>query len=106
MYAMVCTRPNIAHTVGLVSRYLSNPGKVHWEAVKWIFRYLWGTSKLSLCYGSYNPILQGYTDADIVGDVDSRKSTSIYLFTFSGGAISWQSKLQNCVVLSTIVAEI
>ncbi|CAN0888961.1 Retrovirus-related Pol polyprotein from transposon TNT 1-94, partial [Linum grandiflorum] len=40
MYAMVCTRPDIAHAVGLVSRFLSNPGKTHWEAVKWIFRYL------------------------------------------------------------------
>ena len=39
MYAMVCTRPDIAHSVGVVSRYLSNPGKVHWDAVKWIFRY-------------------------------------------------------------------
>lgn len=105
MYAMVCTRPDIAHAVGLVSRYLSNPGKVHWEAVKWIFRYLRGTSKLCLCYGGGKPILQAYTDADMAGDLDNRKSTSGYLFTFSGGAISWQSKLQKCVALSTTEAE-
>ena len=48
MYAMVCTRPNIAHAVGVVSRFTINPGKDHWEAVKWIFRYLRGTSKLCL----------------------------------------------------------
>ena len=105
MYAMVCTRPDIAHSVGLVSRYLSNPGKAHWDAVKWIFRYLRGTSKLCLCYGGGKPILEGFTDADMAGDVDSRKSTSGYVFTFSRGAISWQSKLQKCVALSTTEAE-
>ncbi|XP_060672707.1 wall-associated receptor kinase-like 10 [Ziziphus jujuba] len=61
MYAMVCTRPDIAHAVGVVSRFLSNPGKKHWEAVKWILRYLKGTSKLCLCYGGGDPILEGYT---------------------------------------------
>ena len=40
MYAMVCNRPDIAHTVGVVSRYMANPGKEHWEAVKWLLRYL------------------------------------------------------------------
>ena len=54
MYAMVCTRPDIAHAVGVVSRFLSNPGKQHWEAVKWIFRYLRRTSKLCLSFGKEN----------------------------------------------------
>ena len=49
MYAMVCTRPDIAHAVGVVSRYMANPGKEHWEAVKWLLRYLRGTSSTSLC---------------------------------------------------------
>jgi hypothetical protein len=44
MYVMVCTRPDIAHAVGVVSRYMNNPGKEHWEAVKWILRYLRGTN--------------------------------------------------------------
>ncbi|CAH9131081.1 unnamed protein product [Cuscuta epithymum] len=105
MYAMVCTRPDIAHAVGVVSRYLSNPGREHWEAVKWILRYLKGTSKLCLCYGGAKPILEGYTDADMAGDLDSRKSTSSYIFTLAGGAVSWQSKLQRCVALSTTEAE-
>ena len=105
MYAMVCTRPDIAHAVGVVSRFLSNPGKIHWEAVKWIFRYLRGTSKLCLTFGEEKPALMGYTDADMAGDLDERKSTSGYLFTFSGGAISWQSRLQKCVSLSTTEAE-
>ncbi|KAM2380536.1 hypothetical protein EV1_040838 [Malus domestica] len=105
MYAMVCTRPDIAHAVGVVSRFLSNPGKDHWEAVKWILRYLKGTSKMCLCFGGSKPILEGFTDADMGGDLDGRKSTSGYLFTFAGGAVSWQSKLQKCVALSTTEAE-
>ncbi|KAM2456035.1 hypothetical protein PS1_015961 [Malus domestica] len=105
MYAMVCTQPDIAYAVGVVSMFLSNPGKNHWEAVKWILRYLNGTSKMCLCFGSSKPILEGFTDADIGGDLDGRKSTSGYLFTFAGGAVSWQSKLQKCVALSTTEAE-
>jgi hypothetical protein len=105
MYAMVCTRPDIAHAIGVVSRFLSNPGKEHWRAVKWILRYLRGTSNLCLCFGDGKPVLDGYTDADMAGDIDSRKSTSGYLITFAGGAVSWQSKLQKCIALSTTEAE-
>ena len=105
MYAMVCTRPDIAHAVGVVSRFMVNPGKDHWEAVKWIFRYLRGSSKLCLTFGDSKPILEGYVDADWAGDLDGRKSTSGYLFTFVGGAVSWQSRLQKCVALSTTEAE-
>ncbi|KAF5945758.1 hypothetical protein HYC85_015986 [Camellia sinensis] len=76
MYAMVCTRPNIAHIVGVVSRFLSNPGKEHWAAIKWILRYLRGTSKVCLCFGDGKPMLDGFTDSDMAGDIDSRKSTS------------------------------
>ena len=50
MYAMVCTRLDISHVVGVVSRFLANPSKAHWEAVKWIFRYLRGTSKVCLSF--------------------------------------------------------
>ena len=105
MYAMVCTRPDIAHAVGVVSRFLEDPGKEHREAVKWILRYLRGTTRDCLCFKGSDPILKGYTDADMAGDLDNRKSTTGYLFTFSGGVISWQSKLQKCVALSTTEAE-
>ena len=88
MYVMVCTRPDIAHVVGVVSRFLANPGKEHWQAVKWILRYLKGTSRVCLCFGSGKPVLNGYTDADMAGDVDYRKSTSGYMMTFAGGAVS------------------
>lgn len=55
MYVMVCTRPDIAYSVGVVSMHLTNPGNEHWEAMKWILRYLRGTSKAYLCYGSDKP---------------------------------------------------
>lgn len=54
MYAMVCTRPDISHVVGVVSRYMNNPGKEHWMAVKWILRYLRGTTNQALCFGGSN----------------------------------------------------
>ncbi|CAM8969040.1 unnamed protein product [Rhodiola kirilowii] len=106
MYSMVCTQPDITHTVSVVSRFVSNPGKEHWNARKWILRYLRGTSKMSLCFGSSKPELVCYTDADMAGDLDSRKSTSGCLITFSGGVVSWQSKIQKCVSLSTTEAEV
>lgn len=105
MYAMVCTRPDIAHAVGTVSRFLSNPGREHWNAVKWILRYLRGTTSLRLCFGGDKPTLVGYTDSDMAGDIDSRKSTSGYLIKLAGGAVAWQSRLQRCVALSTTEAE-
>ena len=58
-YAMGCTRPDIAHAGGVVSRFLSNPGNEHWVAVKWILRYLRGTSKVWLCFGDGKPMLDG-----------------------------------------------
>ena len=60
MYAMVCIRPDIAHAVGVVCRYMDVPGRQHWEAVKWILRYLKGTSGKSLCFRKTNTVLQGF----------------------------------------------
>ena len=60
---------------------------------------------MCLTFGDSKPILEGYVDVDWVGDLNGRKSTSGYLFTFVGGDVSWQSRLQNCVALSTTEAE-
>lgn len=76
MYAMVYTRPDIAHAVGVISRFLANPSKEHWETIKWILRYLKGYSKICLCFGGDKLVVEGFIDANIVGDVDFRKSTS------------------------------
>eukprot|EP00253_Pinus_taeda_P024923 PITA_24923 len=88
MYAMVCTRPHIAHVVGVLSRFRSKPRKEHWTAVKRVFRYLCGTS-----------------DYDWARDLDQRRSTSGYVFNLFGGAVSWMSKKQWVVALSTTEAE-
>jgi hypothetical protein len=105
MYTMVCTRPDIAHAVGVVSRYMNNLGKEHWEAVKWILRYLRGTSTHVLCFGGSNTILQGYVDSYMAGDKDNRRSTRGYVFIVGGTIVSWISKLQNVVSLSTTEVE-
>ncbi|CAA0823451.1 cysteine-rich RLK (RECEPTOR-like protein kinase) 8 [Striga hermonthica] len=106
MYAMVCTRPDIAHAVGVVSRFMSNPGVMHWEAVKWILRYLRGTKDRALVFGRSTLTLSGFVDADFAGsDLDKRRSTTGYVFTYGGTAVSWISKLQKIVTLSTTEAE-
>ena len=88
MYAMVCTRLDLTHIVGVLSRFLSNPGKEHWSVVKWIFRYFRGTSKSCLCCRGGKPVLVGYTDVAMACNIDSRKSTSNYLVTFTEGVVS------------------
>ena len=105
MYAMLCTRPDICFAIGLVSRYQSNPGRGHWRAVKRILRYLKGTANFSLCYGGEDLLLKGYADADWSGDLDERKSTSGFAFLLNNGAISWSSKKQTCIALSTMEAD-
>ena len=102
MYAMVCTRPDIAHVVGVVSRYMNTPGKEHWKEVQWILRYLRGTTSHALCFGGSDTVLHGYVDANMVGDKDSRRSTTRYVFTMGGTTVSWISKLQQVVALSTM----
>ena len=105
MYAMTSTRPDICYAVGLVSRYQSNPGKAHWQAVKRIFRYLQMTKNMKLCFGLDELEIKGFTDADFAGDTDDRKSTSGYVFLFGGTAVSWLSKKQGCVAKYTMNAE-
>ena len=105
MFAMICTRPDIAQAVGAVSRYMANPGGEHWIAVKRIMRYIIGTLDVALCYGGLEFTVRGYVDSDFVGDLDKRKSTTGYVFTLAGAAVSWVSKLQTVVALSTTEAE-
>ena len=105
MYAMVYTRPDISHAVGVVSRYMNNPGKEHWMAVKQILRYLRGTKNQALCFRGSNIALQGYVDVDMAGDKDNRRSTTGYVFTVGGTIVSWVSKIQSVVALSTTESE-
>ena len=106
MYVMVATRPDISHVVGVVSRSMHNPGRSHWNAVKHVFRYLAGTKDHDILFCPNSTLgVVGYTDSDFAGCVDSRKSTTGYCFKFGNGAISWNSKLQECTTTSTTEAE-
>jgi hypothetical protein len=105
MYAMLCTRPDICYAVGMVSRYQSNPGQGHWTAVKNILKYLKRTRDYMLVYHSDSLVPLGYTDSDFQADKDQSKSTSGYVFTLGGGAISWRSIKQKCIADSTMEAE-
>ena len=105
IYAMLCTRPDIAHAVSVTSRYQSNPGEEHWTAVKNIFKYLRRTKDLFLTYGEGELKIEGFTDLDFQSDVDDRKSTSGFLFTINGGAVSWKSSKQATTAYSTTEAE-
>ncbi|KAE8658345.1 hypothetical protein F3Y22_tig00116971pilonHSYRG00233 [Hibiscus syriacus] len=102
MYAMVYTRPDLAHAVSQVCKYMSKPGKQHWEAVKWIFRYLKGTVGHGIGFGSQrdNHLVVGYVDLDYAGDLDNRRSTTGYVFTLGGGPICWKYTIQSVVALS------
>lgn len=88
VYVMVCTRPDIVHTVVSVSRFLANLGNGHLQVAKWRMRYLRDTSKLALCFGGNKQLLVGYTDADMVADVDTWRSTSRFVVTFVSGLVS------------------
>jgi len=110
MYAMVCTRPDIAHAVGVLSRFMSKSGKEHWTTLKRVFRYLRGTSDYGLCYQGRLGLdrvldIHGFVDVDWAEDLDQRRSTSGYAFNLFGGAVSWMSKKQSVVALANTEAE-
>ncbi|XP_057838310.1 secreted RxLR effector protein 161-like [Cryptomeria japonica] len=104
MYAMVSSRPDIAHAVRMVSQFSNCYGPQHWAVVKRIFRYLQGTINHRITFsGSSKDSLQltGYCDADWLGDIDSKRSTLGFCFILSGGIVSWASKKQPTVSLSS-----
>ena len=100
MYVMVYTKPDIAQAVRVVSRYMSNSGKENWRVVKWILRYLNGSSDMALCNDGMDVQLLGYVDSNFASDVGSWRSTTGYVFTLKSGAMSWVSRLQKIVTLS------
>jgi hypothetical protein len=128
LYIMCCTRPDIAFAVNSCARFMSNPGVVHWEAVLRIFKYLKGTMEKSITFGGmignredlgtsgytllneencqvdYSKVLLGFSDANFGGCIDTRRSTTGYIFFFNG-PISWCSKLQSTPAQSPCEAE-
>lgn len=109
IYIMSCTRPDISWIVSKLSQYLSEPREKHMTAVKHVYRYLKGTKDVELCYKKcVNKLeLTGYSDADWANDPDDRKSTTGYCFSLNkdGAVISWKTKKQQTVALSTCEAE-
>ena len=87
MYAMTCTRPDVAYSLGVVSRYQSDPGERHWKVVKTILKYLRNTRDQWLIYGEPNLKLMGYTDSSFQLDRDDSKSVLGFIFTLNGGTI-------------------
>jgi len=105
---IVNTRPDLAFSVGMVSRYMEAPGKAHWAAVKRILRYLKGTIGYGCKYGkgtALSPILLGYSDSDFAGGVEDRKSTTGVVFFLGGSLVTWASQKQKIVALSSCEAE-
>lgn len=105
---MVCTRPDLAHSISVVSRFVSDPGTEHWEAVKWIMRYLKGSLNTGLLFKKgfhYKEEVTGYVDSDFAANIDTRRSCTGYVFTVLGGCVSWKSNLQKVVALSLTEAE-
>ena len=88
MYAMVSTRPDISHAVGVVSKFMENPGEEHWRVVKWVLQYLRGTSDHCISFDGHEGSVCGYVDADYAGDLDKSRSTIGYVFTLADGEIN------------------
>lgn len=110
MYAMLCTRPDIAYPISRLAQFSNDPRKAHWKAVMQLIRYLATTSDYCIVYdGKHDehsqPILIGYTDSDWGKHLEDRRSVTGYVFCMAGGAISWKSRRQPTVALSTTEAE-
>ena len=105
MYLMNCTRPDIAYAISKLSRYTSNPGEDHWKAIIRVLRYLRFTRDHGLNFTRYPAVLEGYCDANWISDTKDSKSTSGYVFTLGGAAVSWKSTKQTCIARSTMESE-
>ena len=107
-YAAIATRPDISYAVGVLSQFMSCPGQVHFQGVKRILRYLKGSLHYGLKFEAKDKTdisIQGFEDADWAGDVTTRKSTSGYIFQLGNATVSWKTKKQTIVALSSTEAE-
>jgi hypothetical protein len=108
MYLAIAMRPDITHAVGVLCRFMSKPGPAHWKAAKHLFRYLRGSIDYRLTYApnpSSSQLFTTYSNADHGGNPDNGRSTSTYVVKMGTGAVSWMSRLQSIVALSTTEAE-
>lgn len=106
MWLATATRPDIACASSVLGQFNACPTEKHVKAAKRVIRYLKGTSNAALLVGDCGrTVLEGWCDADYAGDLDTRRSTSGYVFKLFGSAISWSSIRQPTVALSTCEAE-
>ena len=105
MYVMNCTRPDIACAVSKLSRFTVSPNEIHWKAMKCLLGYLKHTQDYALHYTEYPTVLEGYCDANWITGTKDTKSTSGYVFTLGGAAVSWKSSKQTCIARSTMESE-
>ena len=100
------TRPDISYEVGIMSRYMAQPQVSHLKAAKRILRYIKGTWDFRILYTRYSNLdLEGFVDSDWAGEIESGKSTTGYVFRLAGGPVTWQSKKQPTIALSSSEAE-
>lgn len=107
-FLSVQTRPDISFAVGYLSRFNSRHNETHWSAVKHLLRYVKRTMSYKLMFGSHRGrdcLVEGYADADYAGDVDTRRSTTGFVYFVQGSLVSWKSRRQHSVTLSTTEAE-
>ncbi|XP_071728289.1 secreted RxLR effector protein 161-like [Rutidosis leptorrhynchoides] len=102
---MTSTRPNISFIVGKLSRFTSNPNATHWRVVVRVFKYLKGTMDYGITYSRSSSVLEGYSDASWITNIEDHSSTTGWIFLLRGGAISWASKKQTCITNSTMESE-
>jgi len=107
LYLAIATRPDIAYIIGVLCRFVENPGMAHWDAAKRVLRYLKGTVNMQLVYSRWmtpDPFVT-YSNADLSGNPDNSRSTGGFAICIGGGAIQWGSRLQPHISLSSTESE-
>jgi len=106
IWLQVATYSDLFYTVNLLSHFAHNPRQAHWNALKHALSYVKGTLDYGITYFCNSSLCPfGYVDSDYAGDVDGRKSTEGHMFFVGGGLVSWVSKRQETIALSTVEAE-
>ena len=103
---LTTTRPNISYSVSVLSQFMEKPHESHWNAAKAVLGYLKGTLDYGIKYTDASDVeLTGYSDSDWAGNLDDRRSTTRYAFSIGSEVVSWSSKKQPTVSLSSTEAE-
>jgi hypothetical protein len=101
MYTIVCTKSHLAQAISVVSKYMANPGRQHWDTIKWIFRYLRGSTDYGITFVRQKRFISCGVDGDYTRDLDDKRSTTGYVFTLVGGPIYWRTIIQPTIAMST-----